>query len=182
MSRIIIVHGTMGSPDINWFPWLKNELEAQGHDVIVPHFPTPEGQTPDNWLKTLDDAVPHWDEEVLLIGHSIGATFLLHLLNRSDRHARQTIFVAPVFGLIDFPEYERLNKRFYDADFDLLTIRNHMGEARVFYSDSDPYVPSQQPKNLAAQLEIPITEIPDGGHLNAESGYTRFPQLLELIG
>jgi len=51
MISIIIIHGTGGSPNSNWFPWLKSELEKLGHTVFAPKFPTPEKQSLENWLK-----------------------------------------------------------------------------------------------------------------------------------
>ena len=45
--KALIFHGTMGSPNGNWFPWLQSELISKGWDVDVPAFPTPEGQSLD---------------------------------------------------------------------------------------------------------------------------------------
>ena len=36
MDNYIIIHGSFGSKDGNWFPWLKNELEKDNKDVVVP--------------------------------------------------------------------------------------------------------------------------------------------------
>ena len=52
--NFIIIHGTNGHPEKNWFPWLKNELDKLGHTVYIPQFPTPDGQNLANWLKVIE--------------------------------------------------------------------------------------------------------------------------------
>ena len=37
-ENYIIIHGSFGSKDGNWFPWLKKELEQKEKQVVVPHF------------------------------------------------------------------------------------------------------------------------------------------------
>ncbi|HEX7368323.1 MAG TPA: hypothetical protein VF261_01550 [Candidatus Saccharimonadales bacterium] len=32
----VILHGTDGTPESNWFPWLKQEFEGQGRVAWVP--------------------------------------------------------------------------------------------------------------------------------------------------
>ena len=41
MKTAIIIHGTEGYPEENWFPWLKSELEIIGYQTFVPQFPSP---------------------------------------------------------------------------------------------------------------------------------------------
>ena len=39
MTRAVIVHGTGGTPDVVWLPWLAQRLAARGWQVDRPHFP-----------------------------------------------------------------------------------------------------------------------------------------------
>ena len=64
--KVIIIHGAYGSPEENWFPWLKKELEKLNCEVIVPQFPTPKGQNLKNWLAILNKAVKNWDKDFIL--------------------------------------------------------------------------------------------------------------------
>ena len=51
--NFIIVHGSWGNPNENWFPLLKSELERLDHKVFVPKFLTPIGQKLNVWLDVL---------------------------------------------------------------------------------------------------------------------------------
>lgn len=61
MKTVVIVHGYTGNPEINWFPWLKEQLESQGVRVLVPAMPEPDEPQLDVWLETLNslDIGPH---------------------------------------------------------------------------------------------------------------------------
>ena len=75
--NVIIVHGSFGSPEENWFPWLKEELEKFGVKVLVPKFPTPEGQSLENWLKAFEECRQHLNEETILVGHLVCSSEVL---------------------------------------------------------------------------------------------------------
>lgn len=39
MKYIFINHGFMGSNIENWFPWLKNEIDNENNQVVIPQYP-----------------------------------------------------------------------------------------------------------------------------------------------
>ena len=52
MKNYIVLHGSFGSKDGNWFPWLREELENKNKEVAVPQMPVGVGnQNFDNWSK-----------------------------------------------------------------------------------------------------------------------------------
>ena len=103
MTNIIIVHGTYGSPEKNWFPWLKTELEKQGCKVYVPEFPTPENQSLDNWLNVFKDYEKFLTKDTIVVGHSLGPVFLLNVLEKAsaNKQIKGAFFVAGFLGLIN---------------------------------------------------------------------------------
>jgi len=178
---VIICHGTMGSPDGNWFQWTKYKLEELGHTVYVPTFPTPDSQTKDNWCTTLRDQAPLFGKNTILVGHSISATFLLHILEVVKEPIHHSIFVSPVMNDIGNVEYDELNRTFVHHEFDWDAINANKGISTIFHGDNDPYVPMNHAETLSKNIKTPVSIIENGGHLNSESGYVEFPQLIDLF-
>jgi uncharacterized protein len=179
---VIIIHGTMGSPEGNWFPWLKSQL-GNDYNVYIPQFPTPENQSKENWCAALRDQAPIFGKDTILIGHSIGATLIMHILEMVKEPVHKSIFVCPVIDEVENPTYAVLNKTFIEKmpDFDWLTMSNNMGDCTIFMCDDDPYVPHWHAEGLQDQIGGELIVIKNGGHLNSESGYTEFEELLEVI-
>lgn len=80
MYNIVILHGTFGHPYENWIPWLFSTLTSEGKKVLVPQFPSPEGQSYDSWEKILLSYVNLFDENTIFVGHSLGATFIANFI------------------------------------------------------------------------------------------------------
>jgi predicted alpha/beta hydrolase family esterase len=181
MSKTVIIHGTKGSPEGNWFRWIAERIGGLGVDVLIPRMPTPEGQSLAAWLEAFEASVGRVNEQTTLIGHSLGATFTLRVLERLSVPVQRSVFVAGVIGQIGIAEYDALNSSFIEAPFNWDKIRSNAGKAICLSGDDDPYVPAEQGRLLAERLGVPNRVIMGGGHLNAESGYCSFPELLEAL-
>ena len=181
MRKFIIIHGTKGSPEGNWFPWLAESLRQQNAEVVIPRMPTPEGQSLVNWLSEFSRQVGVINEGAIIIGHSLGATFLLRILERQKSPVAQSIFVAGVLDTIGIAEYDQLNSSFIETPYDWGTIKKNAGSVVCLSGENDPYVPARQGEELAANLGVKNHIIPHGGHLTTEFGYTSFPNLLLLL-
>ncbi len=180
--NVIILHGTKGSPAGNWFPWLKEHCLAKKYNVYIPTLPTPDNQSLKSWEAALHQQTPAIEKETILIGHSLGATMMLHVLEKLKEPIFKSIFVSPVMDEINIPEYDDLNKSFIKTpDFDWLSISNNAGEVTIFHGNNDPYVSKEHAEFLQDQIGGELKIIKNGGHLNAESGYTTFPELLDIF-
>lgn len=180
-KHVIIVHGTYGSPDENWFPWLKQELEALGYTVTIPLFPTPGGQSLEIWKEVFGQIQTNIDEDTILVGHSLGAAFLLHVIESLSTTIPAAFFVSGFIGFIGNETFDTLNSTFVSGPFDWEQINAHCNSFYVLQGTDDPYVGVEKGKELTTLLNAQYIAIKDGGHLNADAGFTTFPMLLDLI-
>lgn len=175
----IIVHGSGGYPERNWFPWLKQELELRDISTIVPQFPTPDGQSLESWIKVFDKYIKSINSNLLLFGHSTGVALLLNVLAQSNQAALATFLVAGFVGEIGNSTYDPLNRTFFEKPINFDLVRKNSGHLFLYCGDNDPYVPLDKSKELAQLLNSKLTIIPCGGHLNQDSGFTKFERLLD---
>ncbi|MBI5072855.1 serine hydrolase family protein [Candidatus Woesearchaeota archaeon] len=181
MATIFLIHGSYGNPIENWFPWLKKELEQNGHTVFAPPFPTPENQSLEQWFATFEPYEKFIDPQTIFVGHSLGAAFILSYLEHMEKPIRACFFVAGFCSALGNPQFDILNKTFVEKPFLWKDIRKYGRNFFVFHSDNDPYVPLQKGKELASHLGTEVMLVKGAGHFNKESNYTKFPLLLEKI-
>lgn len=179
MTTIIIIHGAFGHPQENWFPWLKEELENLDCKVFVPKFPTPEGQSLENWLNSFKDHEKFIDKSTILVGHSIGVAFVLRLLEKYK--VKAALLIAGFIGKLNYPEVNDINSTFFEKPFDWNKIKENCKNIFVISSDNDPYIPLEKTYELAEKLGVKPTIVHNAGHFNEKAGYTRFSFLLEKI-
>lgn len=179
-SNVFIFHGTEGYPEENWFPWLKAELEARGHKVFVPQFPSPPVVPAKffEWNLVLENYKEYIDENTVFVGHSLGGLFALRVLEKLEYSIKAVFLVGTPIGVKPILNYER-DSSFTGFDFDWENIREKAGHFEVFQSDNDPYVSLGNGQELAKNLGVELTFIPNAGHFNAKAGYLQFTKLLE---
>lgn len=196
----LILHGSYGSPEENWTPWLKKELQSLGYSVLAPQLPvdnwdvatatgedffSPKKQTLENWLSTFDKLLPLLDTENLtIVAHSLAPLFVLHILQAHPRlKLKNALFIAPFLGRLgDIWQIEYVNKSFYAPEsFDYTDFSSRIQQSHVFYSDNDPYVPLAETLKFAQKLNSKTHLVKKGGHFNTDSGYTEFYKLLNYL-
>ncbi len=178
MAEVFMVHGSYGSPEENWFPWLKAELEKAGCWVYVPRFPTPQGQSLASWTKVFDSFEGNLRDEVVFIGHSVGCAFVLSVLESLKRPAKAAFLVAGWTGSLGIPRFDTINKSFTERQFDWEKIKAGCRRFHVYASDDDPYVPFTLSAGLAKKLGAPVSLVKRAGHFNDAAGCKRFEVLL----
>lgn len=182
MTRnIIILHGTMGSPDGNWFQWLKFELENKGLAVWLPQLLNPEQPSLHAEADFVHANCPFpIDEETLIVGHSSGAILALILAQENPTKIGGIVAVS-VFH--DNSLKWEANNKLFDVPFNWGAIQKNAGKLLFIHSDTDPYVPLEQAQFVADNCDAELIVIPGQGHFNLEQSedYKAFPKLVEIM-
>ena len=127
-----IIHGSFGTPQENWFPWLRGELEKEGCSVFVPRFPTPQNQSLESWLKAFEKYRQHLGKDSVLVGHSLGPAFILNLLETTKKPVKACFFVAGFVGSLGNPKFDDLNSTFEAKELKWENIKKNCNRFFVF--------------------------------------------------
>ena len=183
MKKAVIFHGTGGNSQLNWFPWLKAELEKNGYQVWVPDLPSAEEPDFDKYLPFIFKNCPfRIDSETNLIGHSSGAmTILAVLQNLPKEKTVDTCYLIGAFK--DDLGWDSL-KKIFTKPFDFDLIKTRAKKFIFIHSDNDPHCPLDGAKFLSEKLNGELLIQPGQFHFSVNTAgekYREFPFLLELI-
>ena len=183
MQNYFIIHGSFGSPYSNWFSWLYDVITSAGKEVYVPSFPIGIGyQNYENWSKLLKYYLDlgFINENTIIIGHSIAPVFISKFLVENKVKVKKLIFVCGFNNYLGINEdYDNVNKTMYFNN--LQDVKQYANEIICFYSDNDPYVKYEVEKEFANEVATKQVFIPKAGHINSESGFDTFENIVEYI-
>lgn len=182
-ENYFIIHGSFSSPYSNWLGWLHDFIEAEGKQVYVPDFPIGVGyQNYENWSKLLKYYLDLGllNEKTTIIGHSIAPIFISKFLTENKIKVKKLIFVCGFNNYLGIDEqYDNVNKSMY---FDNLEdVKQYADEIICFYSDNDPYVRYEVEKEFADTIATEHVFLPNSGHINSESGYDTFEEIISYL-
>lgn len=182
MKRAVIVHCWGGEPNYAWYPWVAKHLEAKGFKVSVPEMPDSEEPKLDKWLPHLKDVIGDPDEDLVLIGHSLGcATIMRYLETLTEKQkVGKVIFVAGFTDAIGFRELED----FFEKPIEFEKIRSKSAEGFVaIQSDDDPYVVEQYGTRLEEELGAELLIKQEAGHMSGsvvdKDSCTELPEVVK---
>ncbi len=178
-KRVFIIHGWEGTPESNWFPWLKEQLESRGFEPIVPIMPNTNNPVSSEWLAYLKKVVGKADRNTYLIGHSLGVIAILKFLESipPEQKIGGAVLVAGFSESLGIPETES----FFTESLDHEKVKESAGKFIAINSDNDPYVPLKKGEILRDKLGAEFIVVPKGSHLNEGAGFTKLPIVLESI-
>lgn len=180
--KAILLHGTDGSCESNWIPWLKQQLEKHAFEVYAPSLPNSAFPNGEAWSDFIIQNTPfRFDTDTIIIGHSAGAALIPMLLQKlpTGTRIKRAILVSGFHTDFDWDKLKNLQ----NVPVDYNDLKQKCDDFILLHSDNDPYVPIEEPQELAERLNGKLIIIKGQGHFNlgASSKYKEFPKLLSII-
>lgn len=152
-----------------------NDRLGPGYEVFNPLMPNSGNAKYIEWKIWFDKLLPLFDDNVILIGHSLGGVFLAKYLSEEtvSKRIRATILIAPPF---DEDEGRVLPE--FAITHSLEKLQQQGGEIIFYHSKDDPVVSFSELKkyeNLLPGVRVRVFE--DRQHFNQDD----LPELVEEI-
>lgn len=183
MKKVVIVHCWDGHPEYCWYPQTKKELEEKGFKVKVPAMPETNLPKLSLWLPKLKEIVGEPNEDLYLVGHSVGVITILRYLEQLKDN-QKVGGVVMVAGFTDDLGYEEL-KNFFETPIDFEKIKTKTNHFVAIHSDNDPHVPLKQGDIFKEKLGAKLIVKHDMGHFSGPvddtKSITSLPEVSEAI-
>jgi hypothetical protein len=160
---------------VKWRDSLRQKL-GDGFDILLPKMPGSMNAKYSEW-EILFKKISHLlDNNVILVGHSLGAIFLVKYLSENifPKNVLATFLIAPPY------DDEGLNESLggFTLTGDLSKLNSQAGKIFMYFSKDDPVVPFSHLKKYKKELpNAVVREFEDRGHFSQPE----FPELIENI-
>ena len=186
MRRVIIVHRWDATPQSDWYPWLKKELERKGYKVLVPRMPRTDVPKIKLWVSHLRNVVETLDTNTYFVGHSIGCqTIMRYLQAIKNPKIGGAVFVAGWFVLknLEDKEAETIAEPWMRRNLKFSKLKKlFRGKLKVFLSSNDPYNCAKENKAaFTKKLGARVIVKKNKGHFTADTGITKLPETLRVF-
>jgi len=158
----------------DWKGNLAKDL-GEAYDVIAPRMPNPQNARYAEWKIFFEKFIPLLNEDVILIGHSLGGIFLAKYLSEEKypKSIKATLLVAAPYNAPDDHPY---------VDFNILTnlsgLQKQGGKVILYHSKDDEVVPFSNFERYQRELSTATARVfIDRQHFNQKV----FPEIIEDI-
>jgi predicted alpha/beta hydrolase family esterase len=177
----VLIPGWQGSGEGHWQTLLAATLAETGREVRHPAFADVDHPDLAGWLGALREALAGLpDDGYDVVAHSLGAVLWFHhVAEQTDSpRAARVLLVAPPSPTTTIAEIAE----FFPPPMDIDTVRHSADGTVLVGSDNDQYTPEGIAAAYGVPLKMPTTIFAGAGHLNTESGYGEWPNVVDWCG
>ena len=168
---MLLIPGLWNSGPLHWqTEWEK--LHPDWRRVIQRDFDHPE---PEEWARTLDEAIRACPRHPVLAAHSLGCSLVAYWAAKyGGAGVAAAMLVAP--SDVEAPNYPVEGRAFTTMSLQRLPFRS-----KVISSTNDEYVTVDRARSFAQAWGREFVSIGDAGHINGASGYGRWTEGEQML-
>ena len=177
LKSFLILHGWQNRrPPEHWQHWLADRLREARTQVVYPQFPAPDEPQVEVWLDELRGHLARLaGEERVVIAHSLGCLLWLHYAGGDEvEPVDRVLLVSPPGPETPAPEIAP----FFAIELNPEAVAEAARSTEIICSDDDPYSERGAVEAYAQPLRLRYHVIHGGGHINPDSGYGPWPDVL----
>lgn len=169
-AKVLIVPGLYGSGPEHWQShWERQHPEfrrVEQHDWNTP--------VCGDWVASLDAAIRESDDNVILVGHSLGSVTIAHWAYHYGRRIVGALLVAPSdTEAVTFPEGT--------TGFSPVPTCRFIFPSTVVASTEDPYIAFERVTQLAEAWGSNLIALGPHGHISTADGFGPWPEGIQYI-
>lgn len=182
-KQVLFIHGWMNQrPEGAWQREVASVLRKQGHHVFFPQLPQPHTPKFSEWAEVIIGELDqireaNTGEEVVVIGHSMGALAWLKLASDGlvSVPVGRALLVAPALPslLPDYPDFS--------VELSRVPLTSAAKATFLVGGDEDPWQPNGIAEDFGKPMGVNSVVIPGAGHIIIESGFGPWPGLVNWV-
>ncbi len=171
----MLLHGWGGSDFPHWQSYIASEIAKDYGCVHFVRLPNMDEPILDVWIESTLKAFVSFQPDIVLC-HSLANILWFHLCNNAllHREIEHLFLVAPPSMQCNIEEL----KTFFPVD---IPKKLYAKDVKLIISDNDPYMSIDEAKELEESLHVNTEILHNAGHINVESGFGEWKELLKEI-
>jgi leucyl-tRNA synthetase len=154
-TNYVFLHGYLASPKINFWPWLKKEIEKKGGEVSAPTLPNSSSIEVDSKVEHVLKSC-QFNKNTVIVAHSLGCIVALKLLSKLKHPVAKVVLVAPPSSnSTRLPIIDR--KKFW-GQLSLPMVKNKARKFVVVIDEGDKLVPLGESLEIAKALRAEVVK------------------------
>jgi predicted alpha/beta hydrolase family esterase len=171
MTNYLIVPGLGNSGPEHWQTYFQNSGD-NFYRIQQQEWDAP---TCEDWITTIDQKVSELDlSTVVLVGHSLGCSTIVHWAKKYKRLIKGALLVAP--SDLEAPHYTFPATGFAPIPLDKINFKTI-----VVASSDDVWVSLERAQLFAISWGSEFINIGNAGHINAASGHTNWDEGMSIL-
>lgn len=174
MKKTLILHGLGGSDFPHWQSYLAAQLAQEYGTVSFPLLKAKDAPKYDVWMKQVQEILEEFKPDCVVC-HSLANTLWFHLCNEGRLETVKNLFlVAPPSLTCKIAEIDT----FFPVE---PPVSLYATNVTLITSDNDPYMATEEASALAETLHVRHIVLENAGHINAASGYGKWPEIVTMV-